>query len=127
MAGENEGITRDPELIRQENRSAMDVGSDGIEQRVEGRGQGPERDAGGEGEERAPVVRGSKFDEKRKRIAEMVRERREKDDDFEVVVPSRFSERIETREDRVAAREAADNPTSSRSRHPRRRRSASCR
>ena len=108
MAGEDD-ITRDPQLIREENRSAMDVGNDAVEPRVERRDQAPGE--GGEGgEDRAPIVRGSKFDEKRKRIAEMARAQREKDDDFEVVLPSRFSERIETREDRVAARDGNADP-----------------
>ena len=57
MAGEDD-ITRDPQLIREENRSAMDVGNDAVETRVEGRDQAPGE--GGEGgEDRAPIVRGS--------------------------------------------------------------------
>lgn len=110
MVGENDerisrvAAERDQETVRNENSEASRRGTDSDGHfepgEVQQRGTEPAEDA-----EPAKIVRGSKFDEKRQRIAELARANRERDDDFEVVMPGRVSERIETPEDRRNARD----------------------
>ena len=98
-----------PETIADENRNALDVGTDAVEPRQEQAPLAERGDAPVEEKPKAPV-RGSKFDDKRQAIYEKARLAREAQDDdttAEEVSASRdrmFGKNVETHADRVAGR-----------------------
>ena len=108
-SGGDDGVTMRDEI----NAANGDNDARGVEDRIEGRepGEGrepPARDDGADKKDDGVLKRGSKFDDKRARLAETARQKRaerEGDNEFAIVPPERekafFGEGVKTRTDRI--------------------------